>query len=180
MLCEVPLTAEQREFAADHYGLVYKFLNENRLTEDEFFDVVIFGYLRAVRNYLTDTNLQKFSFGTIAWNAMRCDFSNYRRAQTRKKRRAEVLSIHIGLDPDSYPLEETIADHDKLMQQLEANLLLHELAGKVSRQQMDMIRLKTYGYNLREIARHQKTPMRRVKELLEEVHTILKEMCYEL
>lgn len=179
MLCEVPLTTEQRDFAADHHGLVYKFLNENRLPEDEFYDIVIFGYLRAVRNYLSDTNLQKFSFGTIAWNAMRCNVSNYRRAQTRQKRRAEVLSIHIGLAPDSYPLEETIAGQNKLMQQLETSLLLHELAGKVSRQQMDMVRLKTCGYNLREIARHQKTPMRRVKELLEEVHTVLKEMCYE-
>ena len=25
MLCEVPLTKEQQEFAAEHHGLVYKF-----------------------------------------------------------------------------------------------------------------------------------------------------------
>ena len=36
MLCEVPLNKEQQAFAADHHGLVYKFLNENRLPEDEF------------------------------------------------------------------------------------------------------------------------------------------------
>ena len=34
MLCEVPLNKEQQAFAADHHGLVYKFLNENRLPED--------------------------------------------------------------------------------------------------------------------------------------------------
>jgi len=45
MLCEVPLNKEQQAFAADHHGLVYKFLNENRLPEDEFYDVIIFGYL---------------------------------------------------------------------------------------------------------------------------------------
>ena len=39
MLCEVPLNKEQQAFAADHHGLVYKFLNENRLPEDEFYDV---------------------------------------------------------------------------------------------------------------------------------------------
>ena len=44
MLCEVPLNKEQQAFAADHHGLVYKFLNENRLPEDEFYDVIIFGY----------------------------------------------------------------------------------------------------------------------------------------
>ena len=42
MLCEVPLTKEQQEFAAEHHGLVYKFLNDNHLPEDEFYDVVIF------------------------------------------------------------------------------------------------------------------------------------------
>ena len=178
MLCDVPLSAEQRDFAADHHGLVYKFLNEHQLPEDEFYDVVIFGYLRAVQNYFSDPKLRKYSFGTVAWNAMRCNFSNYRRAQARQKRNAEVLSIHISLGPDSYPLEETIAGQDELMQQLETRLL-HELAGKVTRQQMDMVRLKTCGYNLREIARCQKTPMKRVKELLEEVYTVLTGLCYE-
>ena len=50
MLCEVPLTKEQQTFATAHHSLVYKFLNENRLPEDEFYDVVIFGYLKAVRD----------------------------------------------------------------------------------------------------------------------------------
>lgn len=44
MLCEVPLTKEQQEFAAEHHGLVYKFLNDNHLPDDEFYDVVIFPY----------------------------------------------------------------------------------------------------------------------------------------
>lgn len=42
MLCEVPLTKEQQTFATAHHSLVYKFLNENRLPEDEFYDVVNF------------------------------------------------------------------------------------------------------------------------------------------
>ena len=42
MLCEVPLTKEQQAFATDHHGLVYKFLNENHLPEDEFYDFRIF------------------------------------------------------------------------------------------------------------------------------------------
>ena len=51
MLCEVPLTKEQQDFAAEHHGLVYKFLNDNHLPEDEFYDVVIFGYLKAVQDF---------------------------------------------------------------------------------------------------------------------------------
>ena len=65
------------------------------------------------------------------------------------------------------------------MLQLETELLLHDLAGRVSRQQMDMIRLKTSGYSIRDIAHIQKIPMKRVKEALEEVRQILIKLCYE-
>lgn len=179
MLCEVPLTDEQRDYAAEHHALVYKFLKDNHLPMDEFYDVVIFGYLRAVRRYLTEPALRQYKFTTIAWNCMRVDLYNYYKSNRCQKRNAEVLSIHIGISAESYPLENTVAVSDDLMKQLEAKLLLHELAGKVSEQQMEMVRLKTCGYNLREIARQQKTPMRRVKEALEEVRTVLMEMCYQ-
>ena len=45
MLCEVPLTKEQQDFAAEHHGLVYKFLNDNHLPENEFY---VCGYFPVV------------------------------------------------------------------------------------------------------------------------------------
>lgn len=62
MLCEVPLTKEQQDFAAEHHGLVYKFLNDNHLPENEFYDVVIFPYLKAVKDYFSDESAQHYSF----------------------------------------------------------------------------------------------------------------------
>lgn len=62
---------------------------------------------------------------------------------------------------------------------METKLLLHDLAGRVSRQQMDMIRMKSDGYGIREIARSQKVPMKRVKEVLEDVYQILMDLCCE-
>ena len=58
MLCEVPLTKEQQDFAAEHHGLVYKFLNDNHLPENEFYDVVIFPYLKAVQDYCNSASTQ--------------------------------------------------------------------------------------------------------------------------
>lgn len=48
----------------------------------------------------------------------------------------------------------------------------------VSKQQMDIVHLKQGGYGIREIARTQKVPMRRIKELLAEVHDVLLDICY--
>ena len=38
------LTLEQQTFAADNHNLVYAYLNEKKLPDDEFYDVVVFGY----------------------------------------------------------------------------------------------------------------------------------------
>ena len=40
---EIPLTEQQKDFAAANHGLVHAFLNAYGLNEDEFYDVVIFG-----------------------------------------------------------------------------------------------------------------------------------------
>ena len=179
MLCEVPLTKEQQEFAAEHHGLVYKFLNDNHLPDDEFYDVVIFPYLKAVRDYCDSTSAQEYSFSTIAIRQMRFRLYDYFRSQERRKRNAEILSIHIGLYPDGVPLEELLPAQDDLMQEFEMKQLLHDLAGRVSRQQMNIVRMKGCGYGIREIASHEKLPMKRIKELLEEVRTVFLELCYE-
>ena len=77
MLCEVPLTKEQQDFAAEHHGLVYKFLNDNHLPENEFYDVVIFPYLKAVKDYFSDESAQHYSFAAIAMHRMRLCIYDY-------------------------------------------------------------------------------------------------------
>lgn len=43
-----PLTRKQQKFAEENHNLVYSFLNKKKLNESVFYDVVIFGYLKAV------------------------------------------------------------------------------------------------------------------------------------
>ena len=178
MKCEVPLTPEQCLFASEHHSLVYKFLNENHLPIDEFYDVVIFGYLRAVSRYFNEPELQQYSFTTIAWRRMSACISEHRRKQRRPKHNADVISLHIKPSEDGLSLEETIAAPNPYMRQLEEQLLLHDLAKRVSKQQMNIVHLKSCGYNDRDIARQQNTTMKRVQELLEEVRSVLLEICY--
>ena len=67
---DIPLNDTQRIFAEKNHNLVYKFLHEKNLPASEYYDIVIFGYLRAVQRYLTDPNLAGYSFATVAWRAM--------------------------------------------------------------------------------------------------------------
>lgn len=183
MKCEIPLTPEQRIFAAQNHDLVFKFLQRKNLPIDEYYDIVIFGYLNSIHRFYTNPELAAHTFGNIAWKGMQNSLYNYTRAKTCQKRSAEVCSIHAMLYPDSQSdditLEETLPVYDDMLQQLDATLLLHDLAKRVSKQQMEIVRLKSSGYNLQDIATHQNTSTKRIRKLLEEVRCVLTELCHE-
>ena len=64
------LSSSEREFAEEHHNLVYAFLKKKGLEINEYYDVVIFAYLTAVRRYFINKNLMQYNFSTIAWRAM--------------------------------------------------------------------------------------------------------------
>lgn len=179
MMCEIPLTPEQRIFAAQNHDLVYRFLNDNHLSEDEFYDVIAFGYLRAISRFFSDSQLQQYSFGTVAWKGMRGALNDYNKAQRGQKHTAKVLSIHTEFGDENFSLGESSARYEDLMTQLEVELLLHDLAKRVSKQQMEIVRLRSSGYNLQDIAAHQNTSTKRIRNLLKEVRCVLAELCHE-
>lgn len=179
MKSEVPLTPEQRVFAAEHHDLVFNFLRENGLAEDEYYDIVIFGYLKAVSRYFSQPALRRYTFGTVAWKAMQGALSNHQRTAGRKRRWLEVVSVHLDLPQDDQYLTGESRDYSELMLQLEADLILHDLARHVSQRQMDAIRMRSDGYGIRDIAHRQNATVKEVNTLLDKAHVILRELCYE-
>ena len=51
------MTERQRRFAARNHNLIYRFLHEKGWEVSEYYDIAAFGYLRAVRRYLTEPGL---------------------------------------------------------------------------------------------------------------------------
>lgn len=74
------LTEKERLFAEKWHGLIYSFLHENNLTENEYYDVAALGYLRAVTRYSREPKLREYSFSTIAWQAMRSAVGNKKKS----------------------------------------------------------------------------------------------------
>lgn len=154
------LTEEQRQFAADNHGLIYSYLWEKRLEIDDYYDIAVFGYLRAVRRYLTEPGLCRYQFSTIAWSAMRQSIASFRRAETRRKEtERKYLSTLRARPPD--PFEE-----------LEAKLLLHDLASVSSQEQYTLAAMRLQGYSIAETARAQGMDEKRVRGLLRELYRV--------
>lgn len=173
----VPLNDEQRRFATDNHNLVFSFLNEKGLPEDDYYDVVIFGYLQAVKDYFTHQELSRYSFSTLAWKRMNRHFSNHMKSLSNPKHCAQLVSLYAPADGSSLTWEETLADVDSRMEGLETALLLHDLAVKLPCWQMSVVRMKADGYGIREIARRQKTTMRTVRSLLDDAYDMVVAVC---
>ena len=84
-----PMSQAQQLFAEEHHNLVYAFLKEKKLPEDEYYDVVIFGYLQAVMDYTSQGQSSRFSFATIAWRTI----SAIRRLPSVRRRRSASMLL---------------------------------------------------------------------------------------
>lgn len=174
------MTAEQKQFAEDCHGLVYAFLNKKGLKVDDYYDVVIFSYLDSVVMYLSIPKTRKYSFSTIAWRNMERALGHHYEAQSRKKRNAFTVSFDgYGRERDGFAPADYLASTNYLMDELEMDLLMHEIASRVSKPQMDVIRMKADGYGVRDIARRQRMTMKGVADVLAGVRDIVLSVCNE-
>lgn len=162
-----PLTREQQRFAEDNHDLVYSFLNAKNLPESLFYDVVIFGYLRAAQEYCEVPSLHRYKFSTLAWKRMRSSLSNYYKYLSRPKRCAVTVSLDelIG-DQDGMRWEDVISCQDEIMLRLETELLLHALASELPRRNMRIIRMKVRGDRMHDIAKAERMTFKSINQLL--------------
>lgn len=170
-----PLTEEQRRFAEQNHNLVYKFLHQHGLSIDEYYDIVIFGFLLAVQRYLTDVSLAPYAFSTVAWSAMESALRNHRRT-ARRRLRLHTKSGRYGRYRICRP---ELPSESEWMSQLETTLLLHTLSAMVSAQQMQVLQLRAQGVSVRAIATRLKTNIQQVNERLEDVRNILHKLSDE-
>lgn len=161
------LTNYERLYAAIHHDLVFRFLHKNRLPKEEYYDVVIPGYLRAVRRYWTEEDLRRYRFSTIAWGCMHSNVGNYRKKMNREKRQRVMISLEQKYA--GAPAIEKLADPVDWIGRLERRILLMDCAGKLTKEQREILFLKWKGYHLREIARMQERTLSRIRKDVEQI-----------
>lgn len=87
------LTEKERIFATENHKLVLNFLKEKHLNDD-FYDIVVFGYLKAVMSYVTNIELQKkYPFVVIAKRKMKDELVEYYINLDRQKRIADKTAL---------------------------------------------------------------------------------------
>lgn len=151
------LTEQERTFAERYHNLIYSFLNENHLQQDEFYDVAALGYLKAVRRYHREPKLKEYSFTTIAWQAMRSCVGNKRKSD---RIRDAMIAFSINeLTDNGTEYGEFIQNASDAFRELEQQENLQELLAKImpalTERQRNHIVAALEGYKPREIMQKQ-------------------------
>jgi len=144
------MTQEEREFAERKHSLVLDFLRFKRLPMDDFYDVVIFGYLSAVQQYFRDPPTG-VCFKAMAFRAMKDAVLRDHEYHARAKR----SGFTVGLDD----VDRTLADpRQDTGRQVEGKDLLEQAVSVATPREAKIITLLLDGFVLREAARLLKMP----------------------
>ena len=173
-----PFTKEEQQFAEDNHDLVYAFLNEKKLSEDEYYDVVVFGYLRAVQEYCKNPVKYRNIFSTFAWKCMHNTLADHYKYISSPKRCAMVISLDEPLDSeDGLCIADTIS-YDDIISELREDLLMHELAKRLPAREMRIVKMKVRGDKMHEIAKAEKLTFQEINRLLDGIYPTVKKIFY--
>lgn len=140
-----PMCLDESAFAEKYHHLIYSYLRGHKLPVDEFYDIAVFGYLRAVRKYLAWPELrEQYKFSTIAYRAMSCDVHHSREYWNRAKRKADVCQLDEDRHSDDL--------RDKVSNTVDNVIDFELLASRITPAQRRIASLRADGYHDKEIA----------------------------
>ncbi|NBI10661.1 hypothetical protein D1641_11650 [Colidextribacter sp. OB.20] len=152
-----PMTQEEREFAELHHDLVIDFLRYRRLSVNDFYDIVIFGYLSAVQQYFRNPPVG-VDFKAMAFRAMKDAVLRDGEYHARAKR----CGITVSLD------DVELTDHRQdTEQRIEGKALLEQAASVATLNEAKIIRFLLDGFALHEAARFLKIPRATAESCME-------------
>ena len=146
------LTQLQKKFAEENQDTVLRFLSHKGLPAEDYYDIVIFGYLQAVQEYDENPALSRFRFSTVAWTRMDDCLSRHHAYENRLMRKAHTVSTH-SYTRAGLTLDEILPDRRKDLQEQAADrLLAMEVLSCLTETERQMVHMKADGLTYREIA----------------------------
>lgn len=146
------MTEEEREFAERKHDLVTDFLRCKHLPMDDFYDIVIFGYLSAVEQYFRNPPAG-VEFKAMAFRAMKDSILREREYGIRAKRCGVTVSL--DATENCGMMQDTKQDTAR---QVEGKALLEQAVSIATPKEAKIIRFLVDGFALHEAARFLEMP----------------------
>ena len=168
-------TEEEKRLAEENHNLVYAYLHTYGYSVEDFYSIVIFGYLKGIQVYCRREDLRDMSF--VCWQYMRSEMENHFKTETRQKRKPieSILSLDAEYTDDAENLHDCVGGKTLEEEVLEEEAV-SELLKKLSEVQRKIIEMKMDGYGNKEIFLLLEMPkttfykeMKRIKVVVENI-----------
>ena len=151
------LTDEERDFAEQHHDIVYKFLRARRLPADEYYDVVIFGYLEAVqRNFRVAVDPERRNFSALANICMKTAVCREIRFRSKDMRKANYAAVSMDCplsDDKSLSLHDILPDEmSNVMAETENRDLISRALSVATAREYEVLAYLCSGFSMAEIS----------------------------
>lgn len=142
------LTEQERMEAEKNHSLVYSFLHRHKYSIEDFYNVVIFGYLKGIQVYFRREDLQeKFQLAFICEQYMRAEIGNHFKMENSQKRRPTETIISLDSDyAEDVNFYNCIGGKSSEAEVMEM-LFVKELMDMLTESQRKIVELKVNGYN---------------------------------
>lgn len=150
-----PLTDSERKFAAENHNLIYGFLHQHGYSLEIYYDIAVFGYLKAVQIYNRREDLRnKYAFPFISQQYMRSEIGNHLRTENAKKRKPSETVVSLDAEySETENFYNCVGDMGRNFPEseiLESERLTEFLNG-LSDTQRKIAQMKLDGYSNKEI-----------------------------
>ena len=132
-----PFTEEEKKLAENNHDLVYQFLRTHNYNMEDYYNTVVFGYLKGIQKYYRYVgNSAENNLDGICWNCMRSEMKSHFKLETAKKRQ---------------PVEVTIKKIPSAEDEVLVTEILKSVMENLTIRQQNIITLKMLGYTNAEI-----------------------------
>ena len=147
------MAPEQQQLAADNHDLIFKFLRQKKLTDDEFYDIAAIGLCKATIVYN-----DKWKFSTIAYKCMSHEVGHERIYRRAKKRIPEneivYLDAVISVDDDTKSsFEKLIGSKTDIEETVISDIYISEILSELAENEIKIVKLLLNGFTQEEIAK---------------------------
>lgn len=149
----VPLSDYEKRVAEKNHNLVYSFLHRYGYSIEEYYNVVIFGYLKGIQIYNRGEDLRnEFDLAFICERYMRAAITDHFRAMNTKKRNPAQTVVSLDANyTDEENLYNCVSGKLLVEDEIIERELLAELLGNLSSIQQEIVKMRVDGYKNEEI-----------------------------
>ena len=147
------LTEKERKYAEENHNLIYSFLHRHGYSIEDYYNIAVFGYLKAVQIYHRKEKVKaNYNFPFIAWQYMRAEIKDH--VKNRKCQKRKPDEVVVSLDTEREKTESkydfvagTESAENTVIETEMYQYMLHSLTEK----QRKIVKAKLSGYSNQEI-----------------------------